>query len=81
MWCEDPKKVPRKFRPKDVHGADIRKQGSRTESAGKQESEGRGETEGDTGASQDATKVCVSLCKQYMPLIGSVNVCAETMNW
>lgn len=26
MWCEDKKKVPRKFAPKAVHGAEIRQQ-------------------------------------------------------
>lgn len=27
MWCEDPKKVPRKFAPETVHGSGIRSGG------------------------------------------------------
>lgn len=28
VWCEDPKKVPRKVAPKAVHGAAIRQEGA-----------------------------------------------------
>lgn len=76
MWCEDPKKVPRKFRPREVHGADIRKQGSRTESAGKEQSGATGEA----GNSQDAAKVCVCIRIKFTALIRSVGLSAELMN-
>ncbi|CAN0228257.1 unnamed protein product [Pylaiella littoralis] len=57
VWCEDPKKVPRKFPPKDVHGADIRTQGSPEEVPGKQPSEARGDEDGEAETSRDAAKM------------------------
>lgn len=62
VWCEDPKKVPRKFAPKAVHGADIRAGGSEgaVKPGGAGESGGPtpgAEGEGADGDSRNAAKV------------------------
>eukprot|EP00752_Nemacystus_decipiens_P002723 g2542.t1 len=60
VWCEDPKKVPRKMAPKAVHGAAIRQEGPRQEGgdAAKKPAAGAGgEGEGGEEPSRDALKV------------------------
>lgn len=50
VWCQDPKKVPRKFREKAVHGSSIR-------SAGSSEAAKEADVGGGSEADQDAAKV------------------------
>ena len=58
MWCEDPKKVPRKRAPKAVHGAAIREEGPRQQGGGDaaKQPEGVGGDQ-DEPPSRDALKV------------------------
>lgn len=65
VWCEDKKKVPRKFAPENVHGAGIREQGEESSQpksgAAKQAAEaarGGSGVGGEAEASRDAAKVC-----------------------
>ncbi|CAM9765486.1 unnamed protein product [Ascophyllum nodosum] len=53
VWCPDPKKVPRKFRQKAVHGADIRSAETTRPGEGQAGGAGNGQ---DAEASQDAAK-------------------------
>lgn len=75
MWCEDEKKVPRKFAPENVHGAGIREQGEESSQpksdAAKQAAEAAGVGSGGGGeveASRDAAKVCGVWVEGSFPL-------------
>eukprot|EP00903_Cladosiphon_okamuranus_P012434 g11649.t1 len=62
VWCEDPKKVPRKAALKAVHGAAIRREGLRQEREGAAKQPGEGAGAGAAGEaeeepSRDARKV------------------------
>lgn len=59
MWCEDPKKVPRKFAPKAVHGAAVRQGGSRREGADAAKEPGTG-GKGGAKPSRDALEVRIA---------------------